>query len=308
MQIRLISIHALRVEGDLHSQISCSLINISIHALRVEGDSVGGSIVSGIGNFYPRPPGGGRLGCKASLKLTGRFLSTPSGWRATYAPSHFAGRGGFLSTPSGWRATRHNQSTGSGCNISIHALRVEGDKGGGWLDWVRFDFYPRPPGGGRPIDDVVSTYQATFLSTPSGWRATVFSQWLSARLGDFYPRPPGGGRPTVCATFRRGLTFLSTPSGWRATKGGIHSVIVLMISIHALRVEGDSWEAESVTIRRGISIHALRVEGDTVLLTEMTRRLYFYPRPPGGGRRAAEDVDSAYGGFLSTPSGWRATH
>ena len=33
----------------------------------------------------------------------------------------------FLSTPSGWRAT----------------------KGGGWLGWVRFDFYPRPPGGGR---------------------------------------------------------------------------------------------------------------------------------------------------------------
>ena len=34
-----------------------------------------------------------------------------------------------------------------------------------------------------------------------------------------------------------------------------------------------------------ISIHALRVEGDC----------------------AAEDVDFAYGGFLSTPSGWRAT-
>ena len=39
-------------------------------------------------------------------------------------------------------------------------------------------------------------------------------------------------------------------------------------------------------VTKGISIHALRVEGDC----------------------AAEDVDSAYDGFLSTPSGWRATN
>ena len=57
------------------------------------------------------------------------------------------------------------------------------------------------------------------------------------------------------------------------------------ISIHALRVEGDSMR-EVVTLKEYyISIHALRVEGDC----------------------AAEDVDFAYGGFLSTPSGWRAT-
>ena len=34
-----------------------------------------------------------------------------------------------------------------------------------------------------------------------------------------------------------------------------------------------------------ISIHALRVEGDCRLLVfEMTKKKYFYPRPPGGGR------------------------
>ena len=39
----MISIHALRVEGDLHIEIvSPRIIIISIHALRVEGDSKNG--------------------------------------------------------------------------------------------------------------------------------------------------------------------------------------------------------------------------------------------------------------------------
>ena len=36
-----------------------------------------------------------------------------------------------------------------------------------------------------------------------------------------------------------------------------------------------------------ISIHALRVEGDTEHSTKAGRDLYFYPRPPGGGRPGA---------------------
>ena len=35
-------------------------------------------------------------------------------------------------------------------DISIHALRVEGDWAPGPGDNSGFDFYPRPPGGGRP--------------------------------------------------------------------------------------------------------------------------------------------------------------
>ena len=37
---------------------------------------------------------------------------------------------------------------------------------------VHGDFYPRPPGGGRPIDVSVTNPLFRFLSTPSGWRAT----------------------------------------------------------------------------------------------------------------------------------------
>ena len=57
-----ISIHALRVEGDLFEQREILVLRISIHALRVEGDMSMPAVASKIAcNFYPRPPGGGRL-------------------------------------------------------------------------------------------------------------------------------------------------------------------------------------------------------------------------------------------------------
>ena len=125
---------------------------ISIHALRVEGDGDGGSMVMKVTDFYPRPPGGGRHFTYRKDNSHAEFLSTPSGWRATYGPQRrrrlffdFYPRppgGGrlqnvrkiestvvFLSTPSGWRATRGAEQS---------------DAGGG------SHFYPRPPGGGRP--------------------------------------------------------------------------------------------------------------------------------------------------------------
>ena len=58
------------------------------------------------------------------------------------------------------------------------------------------------------------------------------------------------------------------------------------ISIHALRVEGDSMR-EVVTLKEYyISIHALRVEGDHPSAKSISKKFYFYPRPPGGGRLA----------------------
>ena len=57
----------------------------------------------------------------------------------------------------------------------------------------------------------------------------------------FYPRPPRGGRP------RRGRCSRS----------------VMLISIHALREEGDVPRAAAGR-QSGISIHALREEGDFV--------------------------------------------
>ena len=169
--------------------------------------------------FYPRPPCGGR---RAKVECAGwerGFLSTPSVWRATGDGNATRGLFGFLSTPSVWRATS------SACSPAT----------------VPYNFYPRPPCGGRPLDETYFSYfheisihalrvegdgrkvtfrvhihlisihalrvegdpngsfrasfSTRFLSTPSVWRATTVPIWY----------------------LQIGLIFLSTPSVWRAT-------------------------------------------------------------------------------------------
>ena len=102
---------------------------------------------------------------------------------------------------------------------------------------------------------------------------------------NFYPRPPGGGRHLLALPLPSTSEFLSTPSGWRAT---------------AL------FEQRKVLVL-GISIHALRVEGDHPDFQRVSEDPDFYPRPPGGGRQIVLDFFSGSFVFLSTPSGWRAT-
>ena len=59
---RLISIHALREEGDGPEGIIIEGLMISIHALREEGDFLAAWHGLPGRNFYPRPPRGGRPG------------------------------------------------------------------------------------------------------------------------------------------------------------------------------------------------------------------------------------------------------
>ena len=108
----IISIHALRVEGDTHPADIVVQKVISIHALRVEGD------------FRFSLP----------VYLNHRFLSTPSGWRAT----NFVDLRRFLADIS-IHALRVEGDVlqamaDQGLSISIHALRVEGDDGDGFPD------------------------------------------------------------------------------------------------------------------------------------------------------------------------------
>ena len=101
--------------------------------------------------------------------------------------------------------------------------------------------------------------------------------------------------------------FLSTPSARRATCELVRGHVLLFISIHALREEGDSSIASGASGLFSISIHALREEGDFVPLMQFNRLRNisihalreegdvrnridiafpgnFYPRPPRGGR------------------------
>ena len=102
----VISIHALREEGDLLPGLDLFQLRISIHALREEGDQGSGEVEFPKVDFYPRPPRGGRLETLKEQTIGELFLSTPSARRATQQ-SHRHRRGG---------------------SISIHALREEGDR------------------------------------------------------------------------------------------------------------------------------------------------------------------------------------
>ena len=55
----------------------------------------------------------------------------------------------------------------------------------------------------------------------------------------FYPRPPRGGRPSPGTVCLYAVIFLSTPSARRATYELKLLGIDTVISIHALREEGD---------------------------------------------------------------------
>ena len=100
-----------------------------------------------------------------------------------------------------------------------------------------------------------------FLSTPSARRATTATTSPHGSQSYFYPRPPRGGRHWSAATKEVLVQFLSTPSARRATSLTEAKEQVKLISIHALREEGDSprWFSEGDGC---ISIHALREEGD----------------------------------------------
>ena len=149
-----------------------SALTISIHALREEGDRL--DTISNISrtHFYPRPPRGGR---PTSMLFAAAFFL-------------------FLSTPSARRATVGGAGRKPSKDISIHALREEGDL----------------------IAPGVVSPGVLFLSTPSARRATLQTAagrqvnaisihalreegdfWPIRRFQNlryFYPRPPRGGR------------------------------------------------------------------------------------------------------------------
>ena len=100
---------------------------ISIHALREEGDILQTRKILARDDFYPRPPRGGRPAGRTSFWADLVFLSTPSARRATAVAGPARYNAKFLSTPSARRATGMPLGVEPSQQISIHALREEGD-------------------------------------------------------------------------------------------------------------------------------------------------------------------------------------
>ena len=80
-----------------------------------------------------------------------------------------------------------------------------------------------------------------------------------------------------------------------------YSVSFIIISIHALREEGDHERTCRHKCHQHISIHALREEGDLPLATWLTLSTYFYPRPPRGGRLVSQPFGQTLEDFYPRP-------
>ena len=93
----------------------------------------------------------------------------------------------------------------------------------------------------------------------------------------------------------------------RATDAIVKVCKAMLISIHALRGEGDLVAARSDLTAAYISIHALRGEGDVHFVVIVKCKSYFNPRPPWGGRLSASRIQHISIIFQSTPSVGRAT-
>ena len=236
------------------------------------------------------------------------FLSTPSARRATAAAPGGLLSAVFLSTPSARRATgtRHSGGTLLSKFLSTPSARRATPCP------VRHDTQPNrflsTPSARRATRSGAGARETCrFLSTPSARRATSSTNRSGAGARDFYPRPPRGGRLSAVQVLD----------------------MVLNISIHALREEGDVDLAAAID-RIHISIHALREEGDPWQTRRFNHDVHFYPRPPRGGRRPdarsvvysvcisihalreegdVEDLPEEWTDetFLSTPSARRAT-
>ena len=145
------------------------------------------------------------------------FQSTPSAWRETIRRCNRIQPGIFQSTPSAWRETTTDYRRCRYNVISIHSLRMEGDDG------FKMKKHLEP----------------LFQSTPSAWRETQRLNDLRQCINYFNPLPPHGGRQVTLHVQNHTRLFQSTPSAWRETYLKNFRPVIIAISIHSLRMEGD---------------------------------------------------------------------
>ena len=170
--------------------------------------------------------------------------------------------------------------------ISTHALREEGDMVRCTLRETVFNFYPRPPRGGRLQRCSVAADVILFLPTPSARRATSAGLWKDS---------PHKVISTHALREEGDIDFLED------------AIKEDLISTHALREEGDGCRYIKVLYCHTISTHALREEGDSLHPIFLQSSSNFYPRPPRGGRQPILCYSFAECQFLPTPSARRAT-
>ena len=124
------------------------------------------------------------------------------------------------------------------------------------------NFYPRPPRGGRLVH-IIPAANLIGISIHALREEGDHKLFIhTAVILNFYPRPPRGGRQRSKSPTQFQCNFYPRPP-----RGGRPSA------------------RQTGSCRGIISIHALREEGDDWKTTIEVKPVYFYPRPPRGGRR-----------------------
>ena len=145
--------------------------------------------------FNPHPPWGERPPPEFVLLVFIVFQSTPSARRATLILFVLRAVTLFQSTPSARRATHQYTGAQPRVDISIHALREEGDCS------LLEQIITRKNISIHALREEGDVYQASdtsalskFQSTPSARRATLCDEPRVSVHHYFNPRPPRGGR------------------------------------------------------------------------------------------------------------------
>ena len=226
---------------------------------------------------------------------------------------------------------RATTSPRSNHGISIHALREEGDvKASVHLQTAYISIHAlREEGDAKTTLD--RGHRHKFLSTPSARRATECQRKYDNPLNRFLSTPSARRATKLFESLPPAAKFLSTPSARRATITVPSFVYAIVISIHALREEGDSSASCSCGVlsvflstpsarrathrhpghrgRLPISIHALREEGDLQLCQHLHKPAFISIHAlREEGDQAAPHRQHVRKIFLSTPSARRATN
>ena len=146
--------------------------------------------------------------------------------------------------------------------ISIHSLRMEGDRDGDDEAFRILHFNPLPPHGGR-LAAYVNIYLHEYFNPlpPHGGRrgevgnhvtfavnfnplpphgGRPYKMFVSTPFRNFNPLPPHGGRQMTMTEIRKEVKNFNPlpPHGGRLVRGR-YLCITHCISIHSLRMEGD---------------------------------------------------------------------
>ena len=193
-------------------------------------------------------------------------------------------------------------------NISIHALRGEGDHTQDFLLSCPQALFQSTPSVGRATKSLYRPYSRQSISIHAlrgeGDACRGYYLWI---YKNFNPRPPWGGRHYTHVGEKVNEVFQSTPSVGRATINR-RACRRYSLNFNPRPPWGGRRDCARLTKETVIiSIHALRGEGDLCGISAQGLQKHFNPRPPWGGRRRCQSVFDIPQPFQSTPSVGRAT-